>query len=54
MRAAGNKYRVVWALLVGGAFLSITTMPITSDAAKPPDGEGGGQTANTALAGRGP
>ena len=42
MRKASNTSRVVWALLVGGAFLSITLMQLTSAAAKPPDGKGGG------------
>ena len=43
MRKASNTSRVVWALLVCVAFLSITLMQITSAAAKPPDGKGGGK-----------
>lgn len=43
MRFASNKSRVVWALLVAGAFMLITTMQLTSAAAKPPDGKGGGK-----------
>lgn len=54
MRKASNTSRVVWALLVGGAFLSITTMQLTSAAAKPPVGKGDAHTANTALTGRVP